>query len=113
MGWLSDYSHAKSIDIEDDMIGRGHRGRTDQNHSEIKRLFEAHGLHTHSTATLGNGFPDMIIGWRDRVALIEVKHGKKALTEAEITFHAIWPVFVCRDEQDVTEIVRWMKGSIP
>lgn len=91
------------------MIGRGHKGRTDANHGQVKALFEAHGIHTHSTAMLGSGFPDLLCGIRDRLCLVEVKNGDKPLTEDEIRFHAIWPCFVARDAEDVTQICAWLK----
>ena len=93
------------------MIGRGHQGRTDANHAEVKALFEAHGVQTHSTAKLGSGFPDLLCGVGDRFCLVEIKNGNKPLTPSEIEFHARWPVFVARDAKDVQEICQWLRKT--
>lgn len=48
---------------------------------------------------LGNGAADLLIGWRGRVRLVEVKDplqppSKRRLTKDEARFHAEWAGFV-------------------
>lgn len=53
------------------------------------------GLTVHSTAALGCGFPDIIVGYQARNWLFEIKnHGappsKRKLTEDEAAWHMTW-----------------------
>lgn len=48
--------------------------------------------HTH---TVGGGFPDLVVGYRKRLVMLEIKDGTKVpsarkLTEAEEAFRALW-----------------------
>jgi hypothetical protein len=50
----------------------------------------------HSTASLGGGFPDLVVGFRGINVMLEIKDGSKvlsaqSLTADEKTFHATWP----------------------
>jgi hypothetical protein len=85
--------------------------RTDANQQSVVEIFEAHGCHVHSAARLGDGFPDLLIGWHDKIALVEVKRGKGTLTPDQIKFHSVWPVFTVRDEKAATEVVQWLKRT--
>lgn len=71
--------------------------RTDGNHSTIADYFTGAGCLVHSTAPLGNGFPDLLVYWprRGTMKLIEVKDGslppsRQKLTDDEHDFHARW-----------------------
>ena len=83
--------------------------RTDANQRDVVQLFEAHGCHVHSAASLGDGFPDLLVGWHERIALVECKNGKGKLTPDQVKFHAVWPVFTVRDDQTAREVVQWLK----
>lgn len=69
--------------------------RTDANHSEIRdALRDVPGCVVGDTHSLGDGFPDLVIGWRGRWIPVEIKDGSKpqsarALTEAEAKWHAV------------------------
>ena len=71
------------------------RGKTDRNHAEIVRALRQAGASVLSLADVGQGCPDLMIGFRGRNMLAEIKDGllppsKKRLTPDELTFRAGW-----------------------
>lgn len=69
--------------------------RTDANHEQIVKGLRAIGATVRSTAMVGDGFPDLAVGFRGDTFLLEVKDGAKSpsrrqLTEAEREFHLGW-----------------------
>lgn len=85
--------------------------RTDANQKDLVKELRRRGFLVAVTSDAGDGFPDLVIGWRDAVllnrpkglALIELKDGNKVpseqrLTPAQVKFHDDWkgaPVYVC------------------
>lgn len=71
--------------------------RVDENQASIVAELRA-GMPTASVAVTsgaGDGFPDLVVGWRGRTFLYEVKNPKKpesgrSLTTAQQKFHAAW-----------------------
>lgn len=79
--------------------------RVDANHGEIVAALRKIGATVTSTAGVGNGFPDLAVGWRGMTLLLEVKDGSKPpsakqLTDDERKWHAEW-----RGHADVVESV--------
>lgn len=75
---------------------RGHKGRTDGNHSDVIKALRDASIGAASIAAVGGGVPDIIAGYRDLNVLLEVKDGNKPaserkLTKAEEDWHATWP----------------------
>jgi Holliday junction resolvase len=71
------------------------RGKVDKNQSEIVSVFRQMGASVVSTANIGGGFPDLVIGRNNVNYLIEIKDGSRKpseqrLTTEEITFHETW-----------------------
>ena len=69
--------------------------RVDNNHSEIVKGLRAIGATVRSTAAVGQGFPDLAVGYRGLTWLLEIKDGEKSpsrrtLTPAELAFHNEW-----------------------
>lgn len=70
--------------------------RTDQNQSEIVQALRAiRGVRVQSLAGVGQGCPDLLVGYRGRNYLLEVKDGQKVksqrlLTRDEIEWHVSW-----------------------
>ena len=69
--------------------------RVDGNHGEIVRALRKIGATAKSTATIGQGFPDLVVGYRGINVLLEVKDGDKPpsarrLTAAEQEFVDTW-----------------------
>ena len=69
--------------------------KVDANQSELVRQLRQLGVLVHVTSHIGNGFPDLMCGWRGKVTLLEVKDPKqppsaRQLTEKEAEFHRDW-----------------------
>ena len=69
--------------------------RTDANHSDVVAALRSIGASVSDTSRAGNGFPDLVVGYRGRNWLIEVKDGEKPpsarkLTPAQVEFKATW-----------------------
>ena len=61
------------------------RARTDQNQTEIVKALRQIGCSVKVTSKLGRGFPDLVVGYRKRNLLLEVKDGNKPLSERRLT----------------------------
>lgn len=59
------------------------RGRLDSNHPEIVKALEDCGAGVQSLANLGDGVPDLLVAFRGRWHVMEVKAGKNKLTADE------------------------------
>ncbi len=75
-------------------------GRVDDNQVEIVKTLRKMGVLVHVTSDLGNGFPDLVVSFKGKLWLVEIKDGKKAksrqkLTEKESEFHSIWAKHIC------------------
>ena len=88
------------------------RGRTDANQTEIVETLRKMGLSVCVCSALGNGVPDILVGYGGRNYLIEIKDGdkapsKRALTEDESDWHNRWrgQATVCCTVQDVLRMV--------
>jgi hypothetical protein len=69
--------------------------RIDANHNVIVDGLRAVGATVKSTAAVGDGFADLVVGFRNANFLLEVKDGNKSpsrrkLTDAEDRFHKTW-----------------------
>jgi hypothetical protein len=76
------------------------RGKTDANQSEIRQALHKVGASTHSLAQLGAGCPDLLVGYRQRTYLMEIKAPKGRLTDQQKDWMASWngaPVHVVHD----------------
>ncbi len=73
----------------------GHKGRTDANQDEIVKALRAIGCSVAITSSLGEGFPDLVVGRHSTNYLLEVKDGsnspsKRLLTADELKFCNAW-----------------------
>lgn len=69
--------------------------RTDANQAEIVKALRAIGASVTDTSSVGQGFPDLVAGFRGRNWLLECKDGRKPpsarkLTPDQIEFKATW-----------------------
>jgi len=69
--------------------------RVDGNHPEVVAALRAIGASVADTSRVGSGFPDLVVGFRGRNWLVEVKNGRKMpsqrrLTEDQAAFVAGW-----------------------
>ncbi len=65
--------------------------RVDYNQREIVNCMRSLGATVAITSDLGNGFPDLVVGYKGVNYLIEVKDGHKAkFTKVQQNFHGTW-----------------------
>jgi hypothetical protein len=86
--------------------------RVDENQPKIVKVLRGVGatvLHLH---TLGQGAPDICVGWRGRNYLMEIKDGakppsKRKLTADEVVFFDTWAgqVSVVNDENEALQLI--------
>lgn len=69
--------------------------KVDANHTAIVRALKAVGASVQSLAMVGNGCPDLLVGFRGQNFALEVKDGEKSpsrrvLTPDEEDWHSEW-----------------------
>ena len=69
--------------------------KIDDNQREIVSALRRVGCSVQSLAGVGKGVPDLVVGFRDRNFLLEIKDGSKSpskrkLTPDEQNFHKMW-----------------------
>jgi Holliday junction resolvase len=95
------------------MNRRGHAGRTDSNQQRIVAALRKLGASVVSTSQVGQGLPDLLVGWMGVTVLIEIKDGDKPpsarkLTADEQYFLDHWkggPAVVVQDEHEAVNAV--------
>ena len=63
----------------------------DGNQKEIIAKLRDCGMQAHSIASVGDGIPDVLVGYRGLTLVLEVKEPGENLTAAECKFVANWP----------------------
>lgn len=71
-------------------------GNIDRNHTAIVQALHDIGAGVQSLANVGNGCPDLLVGYHDRTMVLEVKNegdspSHRALSAAQVNWHATWP----------------------
>ena len=69
--------------------------KVDANQTQITAVLRQMGATVTPTHTIGNGFPDLVVGWKGVTLLVEVKDGskppsKRKLTPDEQEWHGAW-----------------------
>lgn len=69
--------------------------KVDRNQPEIVKALRSVGAIVHSTAAIGDGFPDLAVGFRGETVLLEIKDGtrppsERQLTDCQIEWHLNW-----------------------
>lgn len=69
--------------------------RTDANQQAVIDVLRQVGATVHSLASMGQGCPDLLVGFRGRTCLMEVKDGSKPpserrLTPDQVVWHRDW-----------------------
>lgn len=65
-------------------------GRVDSNHVEIVKALRKAGRSVRSLAPIGGGVPDLLVGYKGKNFLLEVKTDKGDLTEDQVKFVSEW-----------------------
>lgn len=81
--------------------------RNDPNHAEIVTVLRSVGCTVVDLGAVGNGVPDLIVGYRGRNYLIEIKAPDDALRENQRAWHASWrgQVAVARTTDEALRVV--------
>jgi hypothetical protein len=86
--------------------------KTDSNQKQLVEQMRKLGMSVHITSSLGDGFPDIVAGFRNQNYLFEIKDPAKPpscrkLTPDESTFFSTWKGSVYKVEtiDDVLKIV--------
>jgi len=71
------------------------RARKDENQNPIVGALAQAGIQAFDTSAVGNGFPDLVLGFRGKNYLIEVKNPTKPKADRQLTddqkkFHGKW-----------------------
>ena len=69
--------------------------KIDANHVQVVLALEAAGATVQSLAAVGQGVPDLLVGFQGKTLLMEIKDGKKPpshrkLTEQQLAWHGSW-----------------------
>jgi len=94
--------------------------RIDDNQPEIIHGLRTIGATVQPLHSVGKGCPDILVGWRGKNFLIEIKDGKappsaRGLTDAQLLFHSIWrgQVAIAESIDDAFRIVGIKTGESP
>lgn len=87
--------------------------RTDNNQQEIVKALRKMGaavLHTH---TLGGGAPDLIVSFRGRSHLVEIKRGHKKLNKLQLAFHDSWHsrIYILRSVDEAVQFMNALRAD--
>ena|SRR5690242_16532120 len=66
------------------------RARVDNNHAEIVKALRQVGATVESLARIGDDVPDLLVGYRGKNYVIEVKRGKRKLSPGQKRWHEEW-----------------------
>lgn len=82
--------------------------RIDKNQPKIVKALRNYGATVTSLASVGDGVPDLLVGFRGDNYLLEVKNGEDAkLTPAQVVWHRDWKgrVHVVRTVQEALDVL--------
>ena len=92
------------------------RGKIDSNHSEIVQALRQIGATVQSLASVGNGCPDLLVGFRGINVLLEIKSGRRyGFTDAETKWNNAWRglcCVACTKEQAIAHVVEITESVI-
>ena len=87
-------------------------GRTDANQAAIVKALRKAGASVQSLASVGDGCPDLLVAYRERVFLVEVKDAnqppsKRKLTPEEKWWHETWRsrVYIVESVEEALDII--------
>ncbi len=93
--------------------------KVDRNHPAIVRALQSVGATVKSLASVGQGTPDLLVGYRRETFLLEVKDGeavisRQRLTEDQEEWHRVWrglPVAIVRDVNEALLAIGATRGT--
>lgn len=66
-------------------VGRGRPCKVDGNHAEIRSVLRDIGAKVEDLSAVGSGVPDLLVIYRGRIHLLEVKDGSKPPSARRLT----------------------------
>lgn len=93
--------------------------KVDDNHDEIVKVLRQMGASVQSLAAIGKGCPDLLVGYKGKNILIEIKDGRKPpsqrkLTEQQLDWMTYWngaPVAIIMDVEGLLYLLKNTNGS--
>jgi hypothetical protein len=88
--------------------------KVDANHAAIRdAMRQFPGVTVRDTSHVGDGFPDLIVGFRNRTLLVEIKDGAKVksarkLTDHQRRFHEQWtgsPIWIVESVSQAMDLL--------
>ena len=84
--------------------------RVDLNHQEIVKTLRSLGASVYDSSRSGQGFPDLVLGYKNQTVLVEIKSGEnKKFTTAQLKFMADWKGSAVVRINDVEGAIRLIK----
>ena len=84
--------------------------RVDLNHQEVVKTLRSLGASVFDASRMGSGFPDLVVGYKQKTVLVEIKSGKqKKFTEAQLKFMENWNGSTVIRINDVEGAIRLIK----
>jgi len=81
--------------------------KTDDNQKAIVATLTAIGATVFDCSAVGEGFPDLVVGYHGKNYLIEIKQPEGKMTESQKLFSTLWRghYSIARTEQEALDIV--------
>lgn len=84
--------------------------RVDLNHQEVVKTLRSLGATVFDASRMGQGFPDLVVGYNHQTVLVEIKSGEqKKFTQAQLKFMADWKGSAVTRINDVDGAIRLIK----
>ena len=84
--------------------------RVDLNHQEVVKTLRLLGATVFDASRMGQGFPDLVVGYNHQTVLVEIKSGEqKKFTQAQLKFMADWKGSAITRINDVDGAIRLIK----
>ena len=84
--------------------------RVDLNHQEVVKTLRLLGATVFDASRMGQGFPDLVVGYNHQTVLVEIKSGEqKKFTQAQLKFMADWKGSAVTRINDVDGAIRLIK----
>jgi len=84
--------------------------RVDLNHQEVVKTLRSLGATVFDASRMGQGFPDLVVGYNHQTVLVEIKSGEqKKFTQAQLKFMADWKGSAVTRINDIDGAIRLIK----
>lgn len=84
--------------------------KRDANHNAIAQALRQVGCRVIDLSHVGDGCPDLLVGFRGQIVMLELKAERGALTPAEAHFHREWEGLAVAIVRSIEEAVALVGG---